>query len=67
MCHHVHVKLTPAEEKAVRKMYGIMVPVFASVILVLVAAIAFTQPPRGSDKLLTADAASAASLADAIR
>jgi len=58
MCRHVHVQLSPSDEKAVRKMYGIMVPVFASVVLMLVAAIAFTQPLR-TGEVLTADTAQA--------
>jgi len=58
MCHHVHVKLTAPETKAVRKMYGIMVPVFASIVLLLLAAITLTQPPRAGDVLM-AEATSA--------
>ena len=57
MCHHVHVRLTDNDERAVRKMYGIMVPIYASVALVLLAAIALTQPLHGRGKILTADAA----------
>jgi hypothetical protein len=58
MCHHVLVKLTPSDEQAVRKMYGIMVPVFASIVLLVVAVIAVSHQPR-SGEVLTAAAAKA--------
>jgi hypothetical protein len=58
MCHHVHVQanLTPAEKRAARKMYGVMIPVYASIALMMLAALAAThQPQRGAT--MTAEAA----------
>ena len=58
MCHHVHVqvKLTPAEKRAARKMYGVMIPVYASIALLMLAAVAaLHQPQRGA--VMTAQAA----------
>jgi hypothetical protein len=56
MCRHVHVRLTPSDENAVRKMYGVMVPVFASIVLLLFGAITLKLPPRAGEAL-TAEAA----------
>jgi len=54
MCHHVPVKLTPSDEQAVGKMYGIMVPVFASIVLLVVAVVAVGHQPRSGDQLTAA-------------
>jgi len=56
MCRSVHVRVTPADARAVRKMYGVMVPVVASIMALFVVAAALTHQPR-ADKVLTADAA----------
>ena len=56
MCRHVHVRLSEADERAVRKIYGVMVPVFASIALMLLATVALMQPPRQGE-VLTAEAA----------
>jgi len=48
MCHNVHVTLSAEEKKDVRKLCGIMIPVYASIMLALFAVVAVTGgPPRG--------------------
>ena len=48
MCHHIHITLSDEEKKDVRKLSGIMIPVYASIMLALFAVVAVTGgPPRG--------------------
>ena len=37
MCRHVHVTLSAEEKKGVRKLAGIMIPVYASIALAVIA------------------------------
>ena len=48
MCHHVHVHVTLSAEdkKDVKKLSGIMIPVFASIVLAMIAVVAVTGTPR---------------------
>lgn len=46
MCRISDVRLSPAEKKAVRKLSGFMIPIYASVVLVLLSAIFLTNAPR---------------------
>ncbi len=46
MCHHVHVTLSAEEKKDVKKLSGIMIPVYASIMLAVVAVVALTGTPR---------------------
>lgn len=46
MCHRVYVTLSAKEKQDVRKLSGIMIPVYASVVLVLIAAVAVTGGSR---------------------
>ncbi len=48
MCHHVHVTLSAEEQKDVKKLSGIMIPVYASIVLAVIAVVSVTGgPPRG--------------------
>ena len=40
MCHHVHVTLSAEEKKDVKKLSGIMIPVYASIMLAMIAVVA---------------------------
>jgi hypothetical protein len=40
MCHHVHVTLTAEERKEARKLTGLMIPVYASIVLAVIAVVA---------------------------
>ena len=60
MCHYGHVKLTASEQKAVRKWYGVLLPVYASIALALLVAGALIQPPRQGALIAAADAPTAA-------
>ncbi len=48
MCHHVHVHVTLSAEdkKDVKKLSGIMIPVYASIVLAVVAVVALGSAPR---------------------
>ena len=59
MCHHVHVTLSAEDKKGARKLSGIMIPVYASIVLAVVAVVTLTGgPPRG--ELIASSAAPAA-------
>jgi hypothetical protein len=65
MCHAVRVKLTDAETKAARKLYGIMVPVYASLALVMLAAVMLSSGQRPADGIAVAQHASQPALGGA--
>lgn len=54
MCHAVRVKLSPAEKKDVRKLSGVLIPIYASIALVLLAVIAITHVPRSDEAVAVA-------------
>jgi len=59
MCHNVHVTLSAEEKKDVRKLCGIMIPVYASIMLAVIAVVSVSSgPPRG--ELLASASAPAA-------
>jgi hypothetical protein len=53
MCHHVHVRVTLSAEdkKAAKKLSGIMVPVYASIVLAVIA-VAVISGGRPQDDLI---------------
>jgi len=59
MCHHVHVTLSAEEKKDVKKLSGIMIPVYASIVLAVVAVVAVTGSSRQGE-LVASSASSAA-------
>jgi len=46
MCHRGRVMLSAEEKEEVKKLSGIMIPVYASVMLVLIAVVAITSGSR---------------------
>jgi hypothetical protein len=64
MCHAVRVTLSPAEAKAMRKLYGAMVPVYASLALVVIAALAFSAGPRPGEAVTVASNAAISAAVD---
>ena len=54
MCRHVHVMLSAEDKKHVKKLAGIMIPVYASIVLAVVAVVAFTGSPQKSELIAAA-------------
>jgi hypothetical protein len=54
MCRFIHVRLSPEEKKEVRKLSGVMIPIYASVALVLFAVVILTHPPRSGEAIAVA-------------
>ena len=46
MCHRVRVLLSTEDKKDVKKLTGIIIPVYATVMLILVAVVAVTVTSR---------------------
>lgn len=59
MCHHVYLRLTAEEKKEARKVAGVMIPIYASVVLAVVAVVAVTSAPRQSELLAQSSAPAA--------
>jgi hypothetical protein len=59
MCHHVHVTLSFEDKKEVKKLWGVMIPVYASIVLAVIAVVAVTGTPRQGE-LIAASSAPAA-------
>ena len=55
MCHHVHVTLSADEKKEVRKLAGVMIPVYASILLAMIV-VAVANGSR-QDALIAASSA----------
>ena len=64
MCHAVRVGLSPAERKEVRKLTGVMVPIYACLALFALAAIALSSPPHPGDAIAVASGAIPSAAAD---
>ena len=60
MCRSVQVLLTESERKATTRMWGIMVPIYASVGLLLLASLAFDSGSRDGRTIAEASAAAPA-------
>lgn len=56
MCHRVHVMLSAEDKKDVKKISGIMIPVYASVLLAMIAVVAIAGGSR--QELVASTAAS---------
>jgi hypothetical protein len=60
MCHHhVYVRLSAEEKKEARKVAGVMVPIYASVVLAAIAIVAVSSAPRQSELLAQSSAPAA--------
>jgi len=62
MCHryHIHVMLSPEDKKDVKKLSGIMIPVYASVLLALVSFVAVNGTSRQGELIASTVAPAAA-------
>ena len=65
MCHAVRVRLSSAETKQVRKPYGILAPIYASVALLLLAAVILSNGPRSGEVVAVAKNAAASTASPA--
>jgi hypothetical protein len=54
MCRIAHLRLSPDEKKAVRKLSEVMIPIYASIALVLLAVVTITQVPHSGDAVAVA-------------
>ncbi len=54
MCHQVYVTLSADEKAAARKMAGFMIPVYASIVLAVIAVVAVTGTPRQGEQIVAA-------------
>jgi hypothetical protein len=59
MCHHVHVRLSAEDKAAVRTISGWMIPVYATVVLAVIAVAAVTAAPRQSELVASGSAPTA--------
>jgi hypothetical protein len=46
MCHHVHVTLSAEEKKEAKKIAAALIPVYASIVLAVVALVTVVSAPR---------------------
>ena len=54
MCHHVYVTLSAEEMAAARKMAGFMIPVYASIVLAVIAMVAVTGTAPQGEQIVAA-------------
>lgn len=59
MCQFSRIKLSPAEREEVRKLSGVMIPIYASVALVLCAVVMLAHVPRAEGPIAVAASSSA--------
>jgi hypothetical protein len=59
MCHHVYISLSAEEKKEAKKLSGILIPVYASIVLAVIALIAVTSAPRQGEMLASRSAPAA--------
>ena len=60
MCHHVHVTLSAEDKKDVKRLSGLMIPIYASIVLAVFAVVALTGTPRQGELIASASAPAAA-------
>jgi hypothetical protein len=58
MCHHIHVTLSAEDKAAAKKMTGFMIPVYAAVLLAIVAAVSVSAP-HSKEQIASASAPAA--------
>jgi len=54
MCHYGHVKLSVEDKEDVKKLSGIMIPVYATAMLALIAFVAVTGGSRQGELVASA-------------
>jgi hypothetical protein len=59
MCRHLHVTLSAEDKRDVKKLSGVLIPVYASIVLVVIAVVTFTGSSR-QNELIASTAVSAA-------
>ena len=59
MCRHVYVRLSVEEKKEARKLTGIMIPVYASIVLAMIAVVALGGAPRQGEQVASTTAPAA--------
>jgi hypothetical protein len=59
MCHHVHVTLSAEEKAAVKKLSGVLIPVYASILLAMIAVVAVASGPRQGELIASSSASTA--------
>ncbi len=59
MCYRVHVVLSAEDKQDIKKLSGIMIPIYASIMLALIAVVAVTGSSRQGE-LVASNAAPAA-------
>jgi hypothetical protein len=60
MCHHVHVTLSAEDKKDVKRLSGLMIPIYASIVLAVIAVVALPGAPRQGELMASASAPAAA-------
>jgi hypothetical protein len=62
MCHHAHVRvmLSAEDKKDICRLSGIMIPVYASIVLAAIAVLAASGAPRQGEQVAAASVAAAA-------
>ena len=61
MCHYGHIRLSPTEHKEIARWTGIMIPVYASIAVLVIAALVVTHQPRTGELIASAPASDTAS------
>ncbi len=59
MCHHVYVKLSAEDRADVKKLSGIMIPLYASILLAMIVVVALGGGPRQGELIASSSAATA--------
>ena len=59
MCHNVYVTLSAEEKAAVKKLSGVLIPVYASILLAMVAVVAIGGGSRQGEMIAASSAATA--------
>lgn len=49
MCHAVRIRISESERKEVRRLSGLLIPVYASIVLLLIAATSVMHLPSAQD------------------
>lgn len=52
MCHRVYVTLSAEERGAAKKLSGYLIPVYASIVLAIIAVVAVTGTPRQGEQIV---------------
>jgi hypothetical protein len=59
MCHHVHVTLSTEDKKEAKKLAGVLLPVYASIVLAVIALVVVTGVPRQGELIASSAPAAA--------